>query len=114
MHIHAQGTIYGGLYSFGLLYNDFLKSVGAETGALSILIGTFFGTLSVASLFSNALFRRFTLRSVGLFGAICFCTGSLLSVFVTSVGELIVSYGVFQGELSLIYREFFFLKCFIE
>lgn len=93
-----QGLIYGGLYSFGLLYNDFLKSTDAETGTLSILIGTFFGAMSVASLFANALFHRFTMRSVGLCGALCYLIGSVMSIFVTSVGQLIVAYSVLQGD----------------
>lgn len=93
-----QGCIYGGLYSFGLLYNDFLKSIDAEIGTLSILIGTFFGAMSVASLFANALFHRFTMRSVGLCGAFCFVIGSVMSIFVTSVGQLIITYGVLQGD----------------
>lgn len=93
-----QGCIYGSLYSFGLLFNDFLKSVGAETGTLSIMIGTYFGAMSIASLFANALFHRFTMRSVGLCGAFCFFIGSIMSIFVTSVSQLIISYGVLQGD----------------
>lgn len=93
-----QGCIYGGLYSFGLLFGDFFKSVGAETGDLSIMIGTFFGAMSVSSLFASALFRRFTIRSVGVGGAFCFTIGSFITIFVTTVGQLIMAFGVLQGD----------------
>lgn len=86
------------MVSFGIMYGEFLKSINAETSAVAAVIGTTFGAVSFAGLFANILFHTFSMRSVGLFGAIIFFLGSLLCTFVTSIGTLIFSFGILQGD----------------
>lgn len=86
------------LHSFGLMYNEFLASVGAETSAVTVVTGTFFSAMSIGSLFASPLFKKYTMRSVGVVGAFIYFIGSLLAAFVESVGMLIFSFGVLQGE----------------
>lgn len=93
--------------SFGLLFNDFLISLGEETGAVALITSSFFSALSFAGLFTNTLFKKFSMRTVGLIGASIYFVGSLMTVFVTSVEQLMISFSFFQGKIpikiSLIY-----------
>lgn len=80
------------------MFNDFLISLGEETSAVTIITSCFFCALSFAGLFSNTLFKKFSIRSVGIFGGSIYFIGSLLTIFVTSVEQLIISFSVFQGK----------------
>lgn len=80
------------------MYGEFLKSIDAETSSVALAIGTLFGAMSCGGLFANVLFHTISMRSVGLFGAIIFLIGSLLCTFVTSIGTLIFSFGILQGD----------------
>ncbi|XP_068159983.1 monocarboxylate transporter 7 [Drosophila tropicalis] len=85
------------LPSFGLVFGDFLKSIGAETSAIAIITSAFFCSLSFAGLFSGSLFRRWSMRSVGLAGGILYCLGTGLQLFATSTMHLIFAFSVVQG-----------------
>lgn len=87
--------------SFGLMFNDFLISVGEETGAVALITSSFFSSLSFAGLFTNTLFKKFSMRTVGLIGATIYFVGSLMTVFVTSVEQLMISFSFLQGKNSL-------------
>lgn len=88
----------GTLHTFGLVYNGFLKSLGAETSALTIITGTYFSGLSFAGLFASTLFKKYPMRSVGLFGAVIYMIGNFLTIFATSVQWMVISFGVLQGN----------------
>lgn len=83
----------------GLLFADFLAELGLQTKALTMLPSCFYIFFSPVGLFANYLFKRFSVRSVGIFGAIVFCSGSMLIVFVRSLSELLIAYSLMQGEL---------------
>lgn len=55
------------------------------------------GASSCAGLFSNSLFEKFSMRSVGVFGAIVYFLGNFLTIFTTSIEYLLVTYGLMQG-----------------
>lgn len=84
--------------SFGLMFNDFLTSLGEETSAVTIITGCFFCALSFAGLFTNTLFKKFSIRTVAVFGGTMYFVGSLMTIFVTSVEQLMIAFSVFQGE----------------
>lgn len=88
----------GSLNSFGLMFNDFITNCGGGTSAVTIINGTFFSAISFAGLFATTLFKKFSMRSIGVFGACIYILGSLMTIFVTSVEHLIVSFGVLQGN----------------
>lgn len=88
----------GSLHTFGLVYNGFLKSLGAETSAVTLITGTYFSGLSFAGLFASTLFKKYSIRSIGLFGAFIYTLGNLLTIFATSVKWLVFSFGVLQGK----------------
>ncbi|KAL7744096.1 hypothetical protein ACLKA6_009082 [Drosophila palustris] len=83
--------------SFGLVFGDFLKSIGAETSAIAIITSTFFCAMSFAGLFSGSLFRKFGLRRVGLAGGILYFVGTALQIFANSTLHLIISFSLVQG-----------------
>ncbi|XP_055300045.1 monocarboxylate transporter 6-like [Sitodiplosis mosellana] len=87
----------GTFASFGLLFNDFLKSIGAGTSAVTTIFGFIAISMSASGLIASSLIRKFSLRSVGLLGAIMYTLGNFLSAFALSVEHLIISFGVFQG-----------------
>lgn len=91
----------GSLSSFGLMFGEFLSNIGGSTSSVTIIIGTFFSASSFAGLFTNTLFKKFSVRSVGIFGAVIYVLGGFMSIFATSVEHLIVSFGVLSGNVRV-------------
>lgn len=87
----------GSIGSFGLMFNDFITDLGGESGAVTVVIGFFAIALSFAGLLSSVLFKAFSVRSVGLIGCTIYSLGSVLTIFITSITQLIIVYGVMQG-----------------
>lgn len=83
--------------SFGLMFGDFLSSLNEETSAIALITSCYFSALSFAGLFTNSLFRKFSIRSVGVAGGALYFIGSLMTVFVTSVNQLLVAFSIIQG-----------------
>ncbi|CAD7091335.1 unnamed protein product [Hermetia illucens] len=88
------GTI--GMHCYGLIFNDFLKSIGVGTSVVAIANGCSFGVMSIAGLFSNTLIQRFDKRSVGVAGGFLFVLGGLVQTFAHSAMHLFIAAGV-QG-----------------
>lgn len=88
-------SYFGCWSSFGLLFNDFIADGGTST--VTIVLGLIGGASSFAGLFSHSLFQKFSMRSVGLFGAIVFFLGNFLTIFTTSIPQLMITYGLMQG-----------------
>ncbi|KQS30081.1 monocarboxylate transporter 7 [Drosophila erecta] len=85
------------LPSFGLIFGEFLKSIGAETSAMAVITSAFFSAMSFAGLFSGSLFQRFGMRQVGVTGGILYFLGTGMQVFATSTLHLIMAFSVVQG-----------------
>ncbi|XP_017850385.1 monocarboxylate transporter 7 [Drosophila busckii] len=85
------------LPSFGLVFGDFLKSIGAETSAIAIITSTFFCAMSFAGLFSGSLFRRYGLRPVGLVGGALYTLGTGAQLFANSTLQLTLAFSLLQG-----------------
>lgn len=84
--------------SFGLMFGDFLTSLGEETSAIALVTSSFFSAFSFAGLLTNTLFKRFSIRSVGIAGGSIYFLGSLMTVFVSSVEQLLFSFSILQGR----------------
>lgn len=89
---------FGYLTSLGIMYGDFLTGLGLETKALTMLPSCFFLFFSPVGLFAKYLFERYSVRSVGIFGALILCTGSMLTILVRSLEELLFTYSFMQGR----------------
>ncbi|XP_033171831.1 monocarboxylate transporter 7 [Drosophila mauritiana] len=85
------------LPSFGLVFGEFLKSIGAETSAMAIITSAFFSSMSFAGLFSGSLFQRFGMRQVGVTGGILYFLGTGMQLFATSTLHLLMAFSVVQG-----------------
>ncbi|XP_017036463.1 monocarboxylate transporter 7 [Drosophila kikkawai] len=85
------------LPSFGLVFGDFLKSIGAETSAMAIITSAFFSSMSFAGLFSGSLFQRFGMRQVGVVGGTLYFLGTGLQLFATSTLHLLLAFSLIQG-----------------
>lgn len=83
--------------SFGLMFGDFLASLGEETSAIALITCSFFSAFSFAGLLTNMLFRKFSIRNVGVGGASIYFLGSLMTIFVTSVEQLLFAFSILQG-----------------
>lgn len=64
---------------------------------MTTVLGILNGASSLAGLFSNNLFEKFSMRSVGIFGGIMFFLGNIGNIFCTSIPQLMVTYGLVQG-----------------
>lgn len=92
----------GSMHSFGLMFSDFLEELNAGTSAVTMIIGILSFSLSLGGIFASVLFKKFSLRFVGVIGAVFYTLGSVIVVFATSVEMLMISYGVLQGEFRFI------------
>lgn len=79
------------------MFNEFLADLGAESGAVTLVTGVYFSALSISGICAGPIIQRFTLRSVGILGAMIYTFGSLMVVFVNSVETLIMGFGILQG-----------------
>lgn len=107
---------FGYMTCLGIMFADFLTDLGLHTKALTMLPSCFFICFSPVGLFTNYLFNRFSVRSVGICGALIFCTGSVLVVFVRSLNELLIAYSLMQGKYIClpVYGERVLLSLFIN
>lgn len=86
---------------FGLMFNDFITNIGAETSSVTFIMGILNFAMCIGGLFTGTLSKMFSVRSTALFGGVSFFVGSVMSIFVNSVEFLIVSYGIFLGEFCI-------------
>lgn len=82
------------------MFNEFLADLGAETSAVTLVIACYFSSQSFSSIFAGALFRKFSIRSVGLVGATFYFLGLFLCVFITSTEMLAFSFGILNGQFQ--------------
>ncbi|XP_055370805.1 monocarboxylate transporter 7 [Condylostylus longicornis] len=87
----------GCMPSFGLVFGDFLHNLGEKTSAIAVVTSLFFSSMSFAGLLTNTLFRRYSIRTVGLIGGSLYFFGSLLQIFVQSTWHLIIAFSLIQG-----------------
>lgn len=81
----------------GMIFDDFLTSIGEGTSAISLIMGVISIALSTSALFAGTLNEILSERATALLGAILFIAGSMATVFATSVIYLTVSYGIILG-----------------
>lgn len=107
--------------AFGLIYGDFLKSVGDETVGTTLSNGMF-NTVSsftgkenyenhlinfvkkqrnIIGLLANGLLNTYSYRKVGFMGSILCLIGSIGLVFIQNLLQLIIFFGVIQGTHSV-------------
>lgn len=83
------------------MFNDFLVSLEAGSIAVTVITSSFWSAVSFAGLFASTLFKKYSLRSVGLMGGILFFLGNFLIVFATSVEYMALSF-VIEGKITFL------------
>lgn len=76
---------------------EFLKSMDTETSAITVIMSTYFISVSGTCLLANTLFKKYSMRFVGLIGAMLYFLSSLMNIFAISIEMLVISYGFLQG-----------------
>ncbi|RZC33015.1 MFS 1 domain containing protein [Asbolus verrucosus] len=82
---------------FGLIFGKFLASIGDETTGTTLANGIFNTCFNITGLAANSLLQRYSYRMVAFMGAGLFFLGSFATIFVTTLPQMIVSFGVIQG-----------------
>ncbi|XP_066249122.1 monocarboxylate transporter 7-like [Euwallacea similis] len=83
--------------AFGLIYGEFLRSLGDETTGTTISNGVFTTVYSFTGLLANGLLNKFSYRKVGLMGSIFYLIGAVGLIFSRNLFHLIASFGIIQG-----------------
>ncbi|XP_067000668.2 monocarboxylate transporter 13 isoform X2 [Anabrus simplex] len=87
----------GVLPSFGIIFGDFLESLGEGTTSVTSITSVYISVCFLTGLPFNSLSKSFSFRQIGAVGAIIHFLGALLSSFAQNVIHLIVTYGLLQG-----------------
>ncbi|XP_063920633.1 monocarboxylate transporter 7-like [Zophobas morio] len=94
--------------SFGLIFGGFLASIGDETTGTTLANGIFNTCFNITGLAANSLLRKYSYRIVGLMGAFIYFIGSFTTIFVTTLPQMVISFGVIQGlGMGLMFPAFF-------
>ncbi|XP_044255843.1 monocarboxylate transporter 3 [Tribolium madens] len=83
--------------SFGLIFGRFLAKIGDETTGTTLANGIFNTCFNITGLASNNLLQKYTYRTVALVGASVYFVGSFATIFVTTLPQMVLSFGVIQG-----------------
>ncbi|XP_060811731.1 monocarboxylate transporter 9 isoform X1 [Bombus pascuorum] len=81
-------TTFGPTTSFAIIFGDFLEATGQAGTAMTLFNSVFMITFSIAGLMTNSLLKRYSMRPVGVFGAVLFSLPNICLAFVTNVYEM--------------------------
>lgn len=85
------------LYAFGLLFADFLPTMGNATFATTLSNGIYNTMLSFTGLAANILLQKYSTRKVAALGTLFYFIGSFGIVFTKTLAQFVFFYGVIQG-----------------
>ncbi|KAG5891745.1 hypothetical protein JTB14_012480 [Gonioctena quinquepunctata] len=83
--------------SFGLLFGEFLTSIGDEANGTSLVNSILFAVMSFTGFASSLMLQKFSIRSVGFVGAISYFIGCLSNIFGTNLSHMVISYSFLKG-----------------
>ncbi|XP_043791243.1 uncharacterized protein LOC122714179 [Apis laboriosa] len=81
-------TTFGPTSSFGIIFGDFLEETGQAGTAMTLFNSVFMVTFSIAGLMTNTLLKRYSMRPVGVVGAMLFSFPNVCLAFVRNVYEM--------------------------
>ncbi|XP_077295893.1 monocarboxylate transporter 7-like [Arctopsyche grandis] len=90
-------VLYGHFNSLGMLFNDFMIDIGAGVGGLTFALGINNTCMSFSGILTNVALKKFSLRQVGLCGAILYSFGWLLTGFIQSMNQMMITFGLMMG-----------------
>ncbi|XP_060528670.1 monocarboxylate transporter 7-like isoform X2 [Cylas formicarius] len=83
--------------AFGLIFGNFLSSVGDETTGTTLANGIFNTVSSFMGLIVNVLLNMYSFRKVAFAGSLIFSLGTIGVIFCTNMAQFIISFGVIEG-----------------
>lgn len=93
---------------FGLIFGRFLASIGDETTGTTLANGLFNTCFNITGLAANNLLQKYSYRTVALLGSVIYFIGSFSTIFVTTLPQMVISFGVIQGlGMGLMFPAFF-------
>ncbi|CAK9813605.1 Monocarboxylate transporter 1 [Anthophora plagiata] len=81
-------TTFGPASSFTIIFGDFLEATGQAGTAMTLFNSIFMITFSIAGLMTNTLLKKYSMRPVGVFGAVLFSLPNVCLAFVSNVYEM--------------------------
>ncbi|XP_043508104.1 monocarboxylate transporter 9 isoform X2 [Frieseomelitta varia] len=81
-------TTFGPTSSFAIVFGDFLEENGQAGTAMTLFNSVFMTTFSIAGLMTNKLMKKYSMRPVGVVGALLFSLPNVCLAFVTNVYEM--------------------------
>lgn len=85
-------TTVGPVSSYAIIFGDFLEATGQAGSATTLFNSVFMITFSTSSLLTNALLKKYSMRPVGIAGAIFFSVPNVALAFVDNVYEMAFIY----------------------
>lgn len=85
-------TTVGPVSSYAIIFGDFLEATGQAGSATTLFNSVFMITFSTSSLLTNALLKKYSMRPVGITGAIFFSVPNVALAFVDNVYEMAFIY----------------------
>ncbi|XP_046994026.1 uncharacterized protein LOC124606105 [Schistocerca americana] len=82
---------------FGLIFGDFLESLGEGTRGVTLITSVNMALHSFTGLLANYALKTYSCRQVALTGATLFFVGNLLTVFANSVFYMIITFAILPG-----------------
>ncbi|XP_066583497.1 monocarboxylate transporter 7 [Prorops nasuta] len=83
-------TINGPVASFAIIFGDFLEASGAAGSALTLFNSVFMITYSASGLMTNSLMKKYSVRSIGVTGALLYTVPNVAYALVNSVYEIAI------------------------
>ncbi|KAK1129010.1 hypothetical protein K0M31_020144 [Melipona bicolor] len=81
-------TTFGPTSSYAIIFGDFLEANGQAGIAMTLFNSVFMITFSIAGLMTNKLMKKYSMRPVGVVGALLFSLPNVCLAFVTNVYEM--------------------------
>ncbi|XP_032664414.1 monocarboxylate transporter 9-like [Odontomachus brunneus] len=81
-------TTIGPSSSFAIIFGDFLEESGMAGMASSLFNSVFMITYSISSMMTNMFLKRYSVRSVGIMGALFFAIPDIILAFVRNIYEM--------------------------
>ncbi|KAL1500784.1 hypothetical protein ABEB36_006228 [Hypothenemus hampei] len=91
------GTTIVPVSAFGLIYGDFLKSLGNETRGTTLSNGIIITVYSFTGILVSFLLMRFSYRKVCFLGSTIFLIGTVSMIFVQNFIQFIICFGFIEG-----------------
>ncbi|XP_011313842.1 uncharacterized protein [Fopius arisanus] len=83
-------TIFGATPCFAIIFGEFFEATGQGGSMMTLLNSVFMISYSLSGLLTNVLLKKYSMRGVGVAGAVLFSVPNVMLAFVTHVYEMAI------------------------